>query len=119
VAIESVDPGALPPLRAGLAFEVSAVRGGGWTTIRLDGELDLATAPVLSDRFAEVFSSHPGAIVLDLAELRYCDSAGIRVLLSITARCTRDGVPVRLTNVRENIRRVFELMSVVEALDLS
>jgi anti-anti-sigma factor len=48
-------------------------------TIRVDGELDLATAPLLA---AALDAAHGevDAVLVDIAEMRFCDAAGLRVL---------------------------------------
>ena len=116
--LESADPVRTGPPPTAAALEVDTVVTGESTTLLLVGELDLGTADILADCSEKAVADQPPAIVVDLAALSYCDSAGIRVLLSIAARGARDGISVRVHRAQPQIRRVFELTSVVEALDL-
>src|SRR5687768_1490211 len=58
--------------------------------LALVGELDLATVPALGERLQSASASRE-AVVLDLAELEFMDSAGLRLLLEATADASRDG----------------------------
>ena len=46
------------------------------------GELDVYTAPELSDSFARLTPSHR-ALILEVAELTFCDSTGLKVLATV------------------------------------
>jgi anti-anti-sigma factor len=48
-------------------------------TIYLDGELDLATAPLLAAALDAV-DGEVGTVLLDISGLTFCDGAGLRVL---------------------------------------
>jgi anti-anti-sigma factor len=66
-------------------FAISTSERGGRTVVSLRGELDLATAPA----FEEVVNEHltaGGDVVVDLRELTFMDSTGLRVLVHAHAR---------------------------------
>ena len=79
--------------------------------VHLSGELDMAIA----DSFCHgLISSLDGQRpVLDLSDLTFLDSSGIRAILQV-ARVS--GQAVVLRNLRPNIRRVLEATGVNEAL---
>jgi anti-anti-sigma factor len=79
--------------------------------VYLSGELDMAIA----DSFCQgLISSLDGQRpVLDLSELTFLDSSGIRAILQL-ARTS--GQSVVLRNLRPNIQRVLEATGVNEAL---
>jgi anti-sigma B factor antagonist len=61
-------------------FAISTSEQGGRTVVLLRGELDLATAPALE----KVVTEHLAAgdeVVVDLRELAFMDSTGLRVLV--------------------------------------
>ena len=75
--------------------------------LTLAGHLDTLSAPQLE---AELKSSLDGAdsLVLDLADLDYISSAGLRVLLSAHKRMSgKSGMKVR--NVNEVVQEVFSV----------
>ena len=51
----------------------------------------------------------PSKVLLDLGELTFCDSAGLRALLVVTRALERRDAGVRLVNVPPSIRRVIEI----------
>jgi anti-anti-sigma factor len=87
----------------------------------LRGELDLATASLLHKRIDELLAGngqHRSLLLIDLGELTFCDSSGLRALLEILDRCHRLGTNLRVTNVPANIHRVFELTGTTSVLNI-
>ena len=87
----------------------------------LRGELDLATAPLLHKSVDDLLAGngqHRSLVLVDLAELTFCDSSGLRALLEIRERCHRVGTSLRLTNVPANVHRVFELTGTTGVLNI-
>ncbi|HWF25504.1 MAG TPA: STAS domain-containing protein [Solirubrobacteraceae bacterium] len=57
-------------------------------TLKITGELDLSTGPVLSESVERL---RPGkALTVDLSELIFMDSTGLRVLIELDQRATRE-----------------------------
>jgi anti-sigma B factor antagonist len=87
----------------------------------LRGEFDLATAPLLHKRIDDLLAGngqHRSLMLIDLAEVTFCDSSGLRVLLQIGDRCQRVGTTLRITNVPANIHRVFEITGTTHVLNI-
>ena len=83
--------------------------------IRLRGELDIDTVPDLE---RAVLRERPAGrrVVLDLSELDFMDSTGLRVLLRARVVAEEGHWEVVLRNVPSNIRRLFDLTGVHDAL---
>src|SRR5690349_6436817 len=75
--------------------------------IRLIGELDMAT---IGDLRAALDGIPPGpdSITLDLADLSFMDVSGLRGIEGY-ASGLNGSRPLRLVNVPEHVRRVFEI----------
>ena len=60
----------------------------GSSVLRLvvSGELDIATAPDLEAAFDQALASDPQSIEVDLSQVTFIDSTGIRLLLLISER---------------------------------
>jgi anti-anti-sigma factor len=54
--------------------------------IALSGEIDLANAAAVEDEIREAVSHQPSAVSVDLTDLTYLDSAGIRILFTLASR---------------------------------
>jgi anti-sigma B factor antagonist len=76
-------------------------------TVRLAGELDMATAPLLKSALAGLPSEGPTA--LDLSELTFLDSSGLHVLAQYGNSLNGQG-PLVLANVPDPIVSVLEVV---------
>ncbi len=73
--------------------------------ITVSGELDSSNAASLEATIAPFAAEHTDRLVFDLSELRFMDSAGIAVLVGLTAK----GNAVQLREPSQAVRRVIEL----------
>jgi anti-anti-sigma factor len=89
--------------------------GDGERVIRVRGELDIESAPDLE---RVLLRSRPAGqhVVLDLAELKFMDSTGLRVLLRARAAADEGRWQINLRNVPPTIRRLFDMTGVHAAL---
>jgi anti-anti-sigma factor len=68
-------------------FAISTSEQGGRTVVSLRGELDLATAPALETVVTDSLAAGDD-VVVDLRELAFMDSTGLRVLVRAHASVT-------------------------------
>ena len=59
--------------------------------LRLQGELDMATAPGLGRTLQTALAAGPSTLALDLRELTFVDSTGIRVLITACRQAGSEG----------------------------
>ena len=78
-------------------------------TVRVRGEVDLATAPDLESTVRKVLDNAPRGVDLDLQNLTFIDSSGLRSLVAISKDASARGVPLALRNVPRHAQRVLEL----------
>lgn len=84
--------------------------------LRLLGELDLATVPLLQERLRAA-SERKEAPLLDLSELEFIDSSGIRLLITADADARSDGWSLGFTKPGDRIARVFLVAGVASQLN--
>ena len=91
----------------GIRMEIVKRYEGTKLTILLNGKLDTESAPVLN---AELASSLGGIteLVIDMTELSYISSAGLRTLLSAQQKMNRQG-KMTIRGVRDSIMDVFRI----------
>ncbi|GAA0931931.1 STAS domain-containing protein [Streptomyces thermoalcalitolerans] len=65
-----------------VVFKVTDDRLGEWSVLRVAGELDLVTSPVLRQRVHEAVAQGRHHLVLDLSDVFFCDSSGVGVLIA-------------------------------------
>lgn len=91
-------------------------REGDVHTIALAGELDLESAEKVQVELERVEAGDALSIVLDLSELTFIDSTGVRLVLSAHARlCDAGADRLLLLRGPAQVQRVFEICG-VEAL---
>lgn len=85
-------------------------------TLFLEGRLDTTTSPQLE---AELSASLNGVtqLTLDLEQLAYLSSAGLRVILAAQKRMNKQGRMV-VRHVNETIMEVFEVTGFVDILTI-
>jgi anti-anti-sigma regulatory factor len=97
-------PGAPEP-RAEFAFMV-VHEGSRGTVAWVQGDLDVATAPVLLRRLIDVLSLPLETLVVDLALVRDVDSHGLAALRAATKRATMLGVDLSFDRVPNEATRM-------------
>jgi len=76
----------------------------------VSGRLDSATAPKLTETLNDITDLGRYRIILDLANLEFISSAGLRVLISMQKNCKRyNRGEVVLANVRPKILSSLDL----------
>ena len=84
--------------------------------MKLAGRLDTVTAPELEAELGEKLDG-VRELTLDMAQLQYISSAGLRVLLAAQKRMNRQG-RMRLTGVGEAVMEVFEVTGFADILTI-
>jgi anti-anti-sigma factor len=87
-------------------------------TLTLAGELDLATFSQLEARIKQGCAEGAEEIVLDLDQLVFVDSTGLRALMNARSICGQNGCELVLTRAREPVERLFELTGLAQKLPL-
>lgn len=80
----------------------------------LEGRLDTITAPELESSLKESLEGVK-ELVLDFGGLEYISSAGLRVLLSAQKIMNKQG-SMKLTNVRDEVKEIFEVTGFMDIL---
>ncbi len=88
------------------------VSDGDTTVIQLQGELDIATEHELSNAFSEALLAQPQAVTVDLRNLVFLDSTGLRALLRLRESCSQHGSTLQLVRGIPTVQRVFEVSGV-------
>lgn len=101
----------------GLAIEVHRTPAD--VVLSLNGEIDMLTAPRLTAVVNEILADAPPRVVLDMADVSFCDSQGLGTLVVLSRRATTVGSVLVLTNVGDYLLRVLDITGLRSALMLS
>lgn len=95
-----------------------------WTVLRIQGELDLVTSPLVRRRVHDAVAGGRHDVVLDLSGVLFCDSSGVGVLIAarrlmrscggrlrivLPARGALEGSHVNRVLAALGVRRLFEV----------
>lgn len=93
-----------------MQFATQVQESGDEVRVTIRGELDLTTAPDLERTLGEVEASPATTITLDLDQVEFLDSTGLRTLLEADSRSRANGSRLRLTRGSPPVRRLFHLV---------
>jgi anti-sigma B factor antagonist len=95
-------------------FTIDLDTSGDTATLTVHGEIDLDTIAQLDDALAGV--SSPMEFDIDLADVSYMDSGGLRSVLRAKADIEQLGGRVRVIAASSIVERLFEIAGVTEML---
>ena len=84
-------------------------------TIKLDGKLDTNTSPELDSKMSELEGMEE--VIIDMKDLDYISSAGLRVLLSMQKVMNKQG-KMTIINVCDNVMDIFEVTGFSDILTI-
>jgi len=89
-------------------FDVDTHRQGSTLVVAPRGEIDLATVDIVRNAVARDQQSGED-IVLDLREVAFMDTPGLRYVLELVDRAPREGFEVQLVRGPSAVQRVFQV----------
>jgi len=84
--------------------------------VRPVGELDLTTVGTLESQVGELLDAGFRALVLDLRELTFMDSTGVRMILDLDALARREELQLTLIEGPKAVQRVLAVCGVADRL---
>ncbi|MFE7108556.1 STAS domain-containing protein [Streptomyces sp. NPDC057575] len=107
-----------------MTLKVAETVQGEWTVLHIRGELDLLTSPAVRQSVHDAVAVGRHDVVLDLAEVLFCDSSGVGVLIAarrlmrscggrlrliLPARGAEEGSHVNRVLAALGVRRLFDV----------
>jgi len=86
----------------------------GRLVLRLDGELDMASAPLLQAALKSAEAESHDSLVLDLERLRFMDSTGLRIILWARTLWHSHGQELALTAGSSQVQRLLAVSGVAD-----
>jgi anti-sigma B factor antagonist len=110
-------PGRIPGAQMSETFGIEELRRDGTVIVKLRGELDMASADVVTARL-EALRAAGMAAVLDLDDLVFMDSSGLRVVLQAVELRHAGGWDFSVTAGSGQVRELFASAGIVERLPI-
>ena len=95
-------------------LEIAVDTTGDTARIKLDGELDIHTAPGVAEAITGVLDKGVSTVVVDAAALRFCDSSGIQVLVQARERLIGSGGTLRIEGVHGSVEKVLAVTGLLD-----
>ncbi|MBQ5316383.1 MAG: STAS domain-containing protein [Oscillospiraceae bacterium] len=95
-------------------FNISKKKEGSRLTVRIGGDLDRTTAPELE---ADIMKCFEGIteLVIDLEELDYISSAGLRTFVKFRKMMNKQG-SMQMLNIKSSVREILDLSGLADFL---
>jgi anti-sigma B factor antagonist len=100
------------------SFEVVDAGLQGAPGVAMKGEIDLDAVPSLVPTLDAAIRETAGAFVLDLSDLEFLDSSGLRLILRARALLAREDRALAIVCPPGPVRRLFELAGIADLLFL-
>ena len=98
------------------ALTMSSTRNGPVHTLRLSGDLDLATTDRVEAELKRIEASDARTIVIDLSDLAFINSTGVHLLVDAELRSRADASGLTLRRGSPTVQRVLQICGVETAL---
>lgn len=90
-------------------MDIIEAKKGDMLVIEIVGRLDAATSPTLEKKFKDVLDGGEKSFLIDMKEMDYISSVGLRVLLVLAKKSKGIGGRVLLCGLQEQVYEVFEI----------
>ncbi len=84
-------------------------------TVSIEGRLDTLTAPELEEMLEPAMNGLE-ALVIDLTDLAYISSAGLRVLVNAAQVMEAQNGEMKVLNANADVRNIFDITGLTDAL---
>jgi anti-anti-sigma factor len=88
-------------------LDLSIDRQGPATMVSLKGELDISEVNRVQQELLSAEAAHPPVLVIDLRELTFIDSSGLRLVIEADLRGRREGRRLVVVPGPEQVHRIF------------
>jgi len=98
------------------SFSVKSELNGDVTIVTVTGRVDSVTAATLDADLTKILHDNK-KIVLDVKDVNYISSAGIRAIVKLLQSAKKAGGGVKLANVPANVVEVLETVGMLQMLE--
>ncbi|MDX1688777.1 MAG: STAS domain-containing protein [Candidatus Promineifilaceae bacterium] len=86
--------------------------------VGISGRLDQTQTPDLEEQLDELLRDGHHRIVVDMSEVTYINSGGLRCLVTAWRRAKKEGGNVVLTGLKERVNEVFSMVGFDKVFDV-
>lgn len=97
-------------------FEIHSEFEVGIARLAVVGDLDIATVPQLEKEAQAMLAREVRELLIDLSQLAFIDSSGLRLLIALDGEASRDGWTLGLIRPPEGALTIFRITGAEENL---
>lgn len=101
-----------------MEVSVTSRPSGERTVVRVAGEIDVYTAPVLREELARLADAGHNDLVVDLTGVPFMDSTGLGVLVGALKRVKTHGGELSLVIDQEKVLKVFRITALTQVFPI-
>jgi anti-sigma B factor antagonist len=102
----------------GSRLDVEVAYGGDDVRVSISGEVDMVTCDRLAAALEAAEHEATGLLVLDLGELAFIDSTGLRAILLCAQRARRSSRRIVAINTPPGVSRLFQLTAIDRSIEV-
>jgi anti-anti-sigma factor len=95
-------------------FDLTVVRRAGAAVVRVYGEVDAFTVPVLETALLTELDARPEQLVVDLADVTWFGVSGLITLVDVREVAAATGTSVHIAGATPSVRRLVELAGLTQ-----
>ena len=100
-------------------MQIEKSDGGGITTLKLSGEIDLHASPALRSELQKCAHSKTSSLLLDFSAVDYIDSSGLATLIEYVRESAGFNGRLALFGLQKKVRTIFDLVRLNELFVIS
>jgi anti-sigma B factor antagonist len=101
------------------SLQIASERRGDRLVMALSGELDLVNAPRWEEELVGIEADSPGTLILDLREVTFIDSTGLRAVIAADQRARSAGRRLVVVRGAEPVDRLFAVTELDQRLEIA
>jgi anti-anti-sigma factor len=90
-------------------MELGIEKKNGWTVVSVGGRMDAVTTPGIEKELGGIVEGGEKKLVINLKELGYISSAGLRGLLATAKKLKAGQGEITFANLQAPVREVFDI----------
>ena len=100
-------------------MRINSEEKNGISIFRINGDIDLESSPEVKKFFDRIAAEKKDKIVINLKDVSYVDSSGLATLVEILKNLRTYGGKLKLTNLSEKVKGLFEITKLDKLFDIS
>ena len=99
-------------------MEIKKEKKNDITCLRIEGCLDASNSSVAEKSVLDTVAAEGANMIIDLSELQYISSAGLRVILVVAKDIKTKNGKIVLCSMTDSVRKVFEISGFTSIFDI-